>query len=104
MPYEFMVPILNTLPSVPRPLRPIMQSKVKQYLAVAEILVNRFPSDVGGRAVEFLLDLCQNRDPGPIVPLPWYERANPADAICVGLPRVVDRIIPAMTFEARFGR
>ena len=48
MPYEFMVPILNTLPSVPRPLRPIMQSKVKQYLAVAEILVNRFPSDVGG--------------------------------------------------------
>lgn len=99
-----MLPILNSSPTIPRPLRPVQPAKVKQYLAIAELLLNRFPSDLGGRAVEFLVDLCQNRDPGPLVPLPWYSAAGRLEVIQSGLPRIVDRIIPAMTFEARFGR
>jgi hypothetical protein len=43
-----------------------MPSKVKHSLSVADILVKRFPSDMGGRAVEFLLDICQNQNPGPV--------------------------------------
>ena len=103
MPYQHVLPILNSVPTIPWPLRKPMPSKVKHYLSVADILVKRFPSDMGGRAVEFLLDICQNQNPGPLVPLPWFRTADPLDTIQLGLPRVVDRLVPAMTFEARFG-
>ena len=103
MPYEFMVPILNDAPRVPRPLRPIQPAKVKRYLEVAQVLINRFPSDTGGRAIEFLLDLVQNHEPGVPPELPWYINAGPRDVIHVGLPASIYRLIPAMIFEARFG-
>ena len=103
MPYEFMVPILNDAPRVPRPLRPIQPAKVQRYLEVASVLISRFPSDTGGRAIEFLLDLVQNHEPGVAPKLLWYINAGPRDVIHVGLPASIYRVIPAMRFEARFG-
>ena len=103
MPYEFMVPILNDAPRIPRPLRPIQPAKAKRYMEVSEVLINRFPSDTGGRAIEFLLDLVQNHEPGVPPELSWYINAGPRDVIHVGLPANIYRVVPAMRFEARFG-
>lgn len=101
MPYSFATPILNAAPTDARPLRTVESGKAKKYLELAQIILQRFSSDTMGRAVEFLVDVVRNRDPGPLPPLPWYTTAGMADAIQVGLPAALARIAPAMVFQAR---
>lgn len=103
MPYQFMLPILNSAPSVPRPLRRPEPAKAKKYLELAEVLLNRFPSDTSGRAVEFLVDLVRNETPGVLPALPWYTTPGNRDVIRLGVPRALGRVAPAMVFQARIG-
>ena len=98
-----MLPILNAAPSVPRPLRKPEPSKSKKYLELARVLLNRFPSDTSGRAVEFLVDLVGNVTPGVLPALPWYTTAGHPDVVRVGAPRALRRVAPAMVFQARIG-
>ena len=104
MPYEFMQPLLNSCPGGPRPLRPLNTSKRTKCLEVARVLLRRFPSSTTGRAVDFLVDLVQNLNPGPAPELIWYSTPGSMDDIRIGLPPVAQRVLPAMVFEARFGR
>ena len=102
LPYQFAAPVLNTSASEPRQLKKVQSDKAKKYLEVCQVLMQRFPTDTSGRSVEFLLDLVSNTQPGEAPPLPWISNASPADAVQVGRPRLVERVAPAVNFEARF--
>lgn len=67
------------------------------------MLLNRFPSDTSGRAVEFLVNLVTNETPGVLPALPWYTTAGNRDVIRLGVPRALGRVAPAMVFQARIG-
>lgn len=104
MPYSFMVPILNHSPEASRPLKKTDAAKGKKYLELARVLLARFPSDTSGRAVQFLIDLVRNQDPGDMFPLPWYTTAGSLGEIQIGRPKGLFRVAPAMVFQARIGR
>ena len=104
LPFHFAAGIMNTAATEPRPLKKVQSDKAKKYLEVCQVLMQRFPTDTSGRSVEFLLDLVSNTEPGEAPPLPWISTASPADAVQVGLPRLVERVAPAVNFEARFAR
>lgn len=57
----------------------IQPDKAQHALQLVDILLRRFQTDIGGRAAEFLLDLVQNKVPGPLPPLPWFTRGNRDD-------------------------
>ncbi|CAL1147633.1 unnamed protein product [Cladocopium goreaui] len=102
LPYQFAARIMNTAATEPRQLKKVQSDKAKKYLEVCQVLMQRFPTDTSGRSVEFLLDLVNNTEPGEAPPLPWISTASPADAVQVGRPRLVERLAPAVNFEARF--
>ena len=104
MPYQFMVPILNSAPTVARPLKKPEAAKASKYLQLCQVLLARFPSDTSGRAVEFLMGLVANQDPGPLPPLPWFTTAGTPDRVQVDLPASLARVAPAMVFRARIGQ
>lgn len=104
MPYQFLQGILDEVPTVPRPLKRVDGDKKKKYLELAAILMKRFPSDVGGRAVRFLLDLVQNTDPGALPPIPFVATPGPRDLIEVTPREIVQRIVPTVRFEAVIAR
>ena len=102
LPYQFAARIMTTAATEPRQLKKVQSDKAKKYLEVCQVLMQRFPTDTSGRSVEFLLDLVNNTEPGEAPPLPWISTASPADAVQVGRPRLVERLAPAVNFEARF--
>ena len=104
MPYQFLQGILDEVPTVPRPLKRVDGDKKKKYLELAAILMKRFPSDVGGRAVRFLLDLVQNTDPGALPPIPFVATPGARDLIEVTPREIVQRIVPTVRFEAVIAR
>lgn len=104
MPYQFMVPILNQAPLESRPLRRTDAAKAQKYIQLAKVLLNRFPSDTSGRAVEFLMDLVQNQNPGSLCPLPFYTTAGSPDTVRISNSPALFRVAPAMVFQARLGR
>lgn len=93
--------LLGPLPMLPRPLEPVKENKRKDYLKVAEVLIERVPTtESTKRAVEFLMRTCDaSFRPDAVPPLPWIHQGSPMRG--VGLPRVVGRIAPAMKFHAQ---
>ena len=104
MPYQYMVPILNSAPTTPRQLNKIEGVKAKKYMELAEVLLARFPSDTSGRAVNFLIDVVTNRDPGELPPLPFYTTAGTPNQIRLEQAVGLCKVAPAMVFQARIGR
>ena len=103
MPYQFIQPILREAPEGSRPLKRLDPIKRKRYLDLCAVIVKRFPSESSRRAIEFLLDLCRNVDPGPTSPIPFYTQPGQQDRIVVG-QSVLARVIPTVRFEARINR
>ena len=104
LPYDMAGVIFNRPPQVPRPLKEIERKRKAQYLELAEILARRFARASSERAIDFLIDLCQNRDAGILTPLPWFE-AHGAPAVIhtrPGPPQALARLVPAMRLQIRF--
>ena len=102
MPYYFLRNLSDDAPTVARPLKKVDPGKAKKYLELAEILVNRFASVTNARSVQFLVDLCTNRNPGPLAPIPWYTNSAQQDQIVIRQPdRILARVAPTIRFEAR---
>ena len=85
-----------------RPLPPPKRAKAEGYLELARILVTRFGNDTNGRAAQFLVDLIQNRTPGPLPPLTWFETPGQPEVIDMGHPGVLNRLAPTIRFRANF--
>ena len=103
MPFQFIQPILHSAPGEARPLKKPQPSKSKRYLELCRVLLKRFPSTTSGRAVEFLVDLCSNTDPGQLYPIPFYSTPGRNDLIVIG-QQVLARVAPTVRFEARINR
>ena len=104
LPYDFMRPLLNSAPRIPRNLTLPKANKQQDYLQWADLLIRRFPSDTSGRMVEFLLDLVQNTEPGQAPPLPWYTSPRLQPIIRVGQPAVAAHVVPSVKFRVNFLR
>lgn len=51
MPYQFLQPILCEAPEGSRPLKRLDPTKRKRYLDLCQVIVKRFASESGGRAI-----------------------------------------------------
>lgn len=93
---------VGALPAVPRPLAPPIRKKRLGYLEIGQLLLKKFPSESTARSIRFILKLCRNEAPEPLVPLPWLAR-DPQDEpdIEIGLPSALARLAPVMRFNAR---
>ena len=94
--------IVGAMPCVPRPLIAPNRKKRLVYLEVGQLLLRKYPSESTARSIRFLLKLCRNEPPEPLVALEWLEQAPRADGdIDIRLPPVLDRLAPVMRFNAR---
>ena len=104
MPFQFVQPILHSAPDTARPLKKVDPGKAKKYLELADILIRRFPSTTSGRSIEFLVDLCRNRNPGPLAPIPFYSTPGQQDLVVIPANPGLARVAPTIRFEAMFQR
>ena len=106
LPYQMALPYISTAPNGLRPLKldgKGIQKKTQDYLALADILLRRFPTDLGGRAAQFLLELCRDKDPGEVPRLSWFTTGGVHDQIDINKPpNVVAKVIPRVRFQAVF--
>lgn len=93
---------VGAVPAVPRPLIAPTRKKRMVYLEIGQLLLRKYPSESTARSIRFLIKLCRNEPPEPLVPLPWLERA-PQDEpnIDIGVPSALSRLAPVMRFNAR---
>ena len=83
-----------------RVLKAVKPAKQKDYIALAKLLLEKYPHEATRRAVEFLISLCQTeRRPNGLPALGWIENPVPAQVIQLGLPSALDRVIPVMRFR-----
>ena len=95
------VAMVGPLPSEPRPLVGPNRKKRLVYLELAQLLLKKFPSESTARSIRFLLKLCRNEPPGPLVQLDWLESDPRNDVqINIDLPSIY-RLAPVMSFNAR---
>lgn len=85
---------------MPRQLKAVQPPKAKDYLDLAGMLLRRFPSDTSGRAVEFLVDVCENSDPGALPPLPWFTAGGATDLVRMTSADWLAKLVPAVRFQA----
>ena len=104
MPFQFVQPILHSAPDSARPLKKVDPGKGKKYLELADILLRRFPSSTSGRPIEFLVDLCRNRNPGPLAPIPFYSTPGQQDLVVIPANPGLARVAPTIRFEAMLQR
>ncbi|CAL1126314.1 unnamed protein product, partial [Cladocopium goreaui] len=104
MPFQFVQPILHSAPDSARPLKKVDPGKGKKYLELADILLRRFPSSTSGRSIEFLVDLCRNRNPGPLAPIPFYSTPGQQDLVVIPANPGLARVAPTIRFEAMLQR
>ena len=83
-----------------RALKSVKPAKQKDYIALARLLLEKYPHEATRRAVEFLLSLCQTeRRPSGLPALGWIDNPVPPQVIQLGLPSALDRVIPVMRFR-----
>ena len=83
-----------------RALKGVKPAKQKDYIALAKLLLEKYPHEATRRAVEFLLSLCQTeRRPSGLPALGWIDNPVPQQVIQLGLPSALDRVIPVMRFR-----
>lgn len=82
-----------------RVLRAVKPSKQKDYIALAKLLLDRYPHEATRRAVEFLLCICRTERPQGLPALGWIENPAPGQVIQLGLPSALGRVIPTMKFR-----
>ena len=82
-----------------RVLRAVKPSKQKDYIALAKLLLDRYPHEATRRAVEFLLCICLTERPQCLPALGWIENPAPGQVIQLGLPSALGRVIPTMKFR-----
>lgn len=95
------VAMVGPLPREARPLIAPNRKKRLVYLELAQLLLKKFPSESTARSIRFLLKLCRNEPPEPLVQLDWLESAPRNDVqINIDLPSL-SRLAPVMSFNAR---
>ncbi|CAL1145894.1 unnamed protein product [Cladocopium goreaui] len=82
-----------------RVLRAVKPSKQKDYIALAKLLLEKYPHEATRRAVEFLLSICRTERPQGLPALGWIENPAPGQVIQMGLPSALGRVIPTMKFR-----
>ena len=102
-PYRF-ASRLGTLPTEARMLGAVKPGKRKDYLQVAQALLQMHPSEATRRSVLFLIDLCKTYRPEDGPRLQWLAEEVNAPQIQLGLPSVLGRVAPAMRLKATVGR
>ena len=102
-PYRF-ASRLVTLPTEARMLGAVKPAKRKDYLHVAQALLQMHPSEATKRSVLFLMDLCKTYRPEDGPRLQWLEGEVDTPQIQLGLPSVLGRIAPVMRLKATVGR
>ena len=83
-----------------RVLKAVKPAKQKDYIALAKLLLEKYPHEATRRAVEFLLSICRTeRRPGGLPALGWIDNPAPPQVIELGLPSTLGRVIPTMRFR-----
>lgn len=100
MPFKYL-DYLPPLPSVARPLKLATPPKCKDYLLLAQALLNRFPTQCMARAISFLMRVANNTDPGSLGDLIWFSSQRRADDVQIQNLATLSKVAPAMRFRAR---
>lgn len=91
---------LGPLPSEPRRLKMIKPAKKKDYLSLANILLQTQPTEATRRSVEFLLEICTSCDASAVPRIEWIEDEPEVPVVQLGQPSALGRICPLMAFRA----
>ena len=95
---------LPSIPTAARALPPVKPGKRKDYLAVAQALLNMIPTEATRRSVEFLMHICNRTNPVECPSLEWLEEEPQAPRIELGLPSALGRVAPVVRLCANVGR
>ena len=83
-----------------RCLKAVKPGKQKDTIALAKLLLEKYPHEATRRAVDFLLSICRTeRKPGGLPALGWIDNPAAPQVIELGLPSALGRVIPAMRFR-----
>lgn len=104
LPYKYL-DYLPDCPSVPRALNPPKPAKRKDYVYLARVLLNRFPTQVMSRAVSYLLEVADKTTPGSLGDLSgWFLGPCRIDDVQIQNSAILSRVAPAMKFRANLRR
>lgn len=92
---------VGPLPTAVRPLAAPTRQKRLVYLELAQIILRKYPTESTARSIAYLLKLCRNEPPEPLVELQWLQEPPREDIqINIEVPSSLARLAPVMRFNA----
>lgn len=90
---------MQSIPQEARILPAVKPAKRKDYLSVAQALLQTHQTEATRRSVNFLIEICRTSESTDVPRLAWLEDEPDVQRVQVGLPSAFARVAPAMRFK-----